>query len=112
MPSRLADLVRQGAALLADLAILLDEQDGVVAREDPITTWRAVADVLGVSHDTLLRRRRDGGVTLRKPWFRDAQACREWFAGLGTEQPDERPPPRMPHATGLTLAEFRRRERR
>lgn len=47
----------------------------------PLTTWRAVAQAVGVSEDTLARKRAAAG-DASPPWFEDAEAARRRYAGL------------------------------
>lgn len=49
--------------------------------EAPVTTWRNAALLLGVSEDTLKRRREQAGVRAR-PWWPNGQALREWWVQL------------------------------
>lgn len=56
----------------------------------PITTWTAVARVLGVSVDTLARRRTS--CTGRRPWFADEDEVRAWWRALLEEGSPPDPP--------------------
>lgn len=47
----------------------------------PLTTWRAIAAAVGISEDTLARKRA-AAKDHTQPWFADAEAVREWYAGL------------------------------
>ncbi len=64
-------------ALRAEVAALRAEQ-----HPRPVTSWRGVAEVVGVSEDTVARRRREAGDRTRRPWFSDPSAVREWWAEL------------------------------
>lgn len=82
--------------------------------EGPITTWRRVAEVLGVSHDTVSRLRTARG-DRRRPWFATADTVREWWAALQVE-PTPTPPTRAQRSQtqpaeprGKTLADLRRK---
>ncbi len=46
---------------------------------DPISTWRGVATVLGVSEDTVARHRAKYNDQTTRPWFRDADEVAEWW---------------------------------
>ena len=51
----------------------------------PITSWRAAADVLGVSEDTLKRHRKAAGLPMRaakRPWFASADEVIAWYRTL------------------------------
>ena len=91
----------------------------------PLTTWGEVAEAVGVSEDTLARRRRRWKVADPRPHFDDADAARAWyrkreFPPPVVEAPARKAPARKaptpfvatPSAaptTGLTLAELRAR---
>ncbi|MEQ1569577.1 MAG: hypothetical protein ABMA64_28325 [Myxococcota bacterium] len=47
----------------------------------PLTTWRAVAAAVGVSEDTIARKR-SAAKDESQPWFEDAEAARDWYAAL------------------------------
>lgn len=47
----------------------------------PLTWWREIAAACGVSDDTLARKRAAVG-DMARTWFADAEAAREWYAGL------------------------------
>ncbi len=70
------DIRAEIAALRAEIAALRAEQ-----HPRPVTSWRGVAEVVGVSEDTVARRRRQTGDRTR-PWFSDPSAVREWWAEL------------------------------
>jgi hypothetical protein len=73
----------------------------------PFTTWRAIARVVGVSHDTLLRRRKAVGDTT-PPRFPNREAVRAWWEALHSPAPTStRGKPKSPPARGLTLADVR-----
>ena len=59
----------------------------------PVTSWRAAADVLGVSEDTIARRRREHAPDAR-PWWSSADACRAWWAVLGRPKSRAGRPPK------------------
>lgn len=52
----------------------------------PLTTWRAVAQAVGVSEDTLARKRAAAGDG-SQPWFEDGEAARRWYFGLLAPKP-------------------------
>lgn len=58
----------------------------------PVTSWTAVAAVLGRSHDTVWRRRRAAG-DKRRPDFRDHDEVWAWWRSLGAEPELAAPPP-------------------
>jgi hypothetical protein len=66
----------------------------------PLMSWRAVSAVVGVSEDTLARRRKQQpALDMVRPFFDDARAAVEWFRLLcapTARQPltRSRPPPR------------------
>jgi hypothetical protein len=62
--------------------------------EGPLTTWRAIAQAVGVSEDTLARRRGDAA-DQTAPYFVDAQAARAWYQGLLAPKPKEKAPRRQ-----------------
>lgn len=70
-----------------------------------VTTWLAVAQVLGISHDTLIRRRkRHGDRTGRSPWFRDHEEVIAWYRALTAPPPaPEAKRPRRRRETGAPL---------
>jgi hypothetical protein len=70
------DLRAEIAALRAEIAALRP-----AVRLRPITSWRGVAEVVGVSEDTVARRRREAGDRTRA-WFADDEAVRAWWWGL------------------------------
>lgn len=53
-----------------------------VGRMRPVIGWYRAADALGVSWDTLRRRRVECGDTTRWPWWRTEEACRRWFEAM------------------------------
>jgi len=61
----------------------------------PITTWNGVAQVLGLSPDTVARRRAKLGCK-RIAWFRDSDAVEAWWLVLNEPPPDKAPRPRRP----------------
>jgi hypothetical protein len=63
------------------------------AAEGPLTTWRAIAQAIGVSEDTLARRRSDAA-DRAAPYFVDAQAARDWYQGLLAPRSQEKAKPR------------------
>jgi hypothetical protein len=86
----------------------------------PLTTWGEVAEAIGVSEDTLARRRRRWKVPGPRPHFDDADAARAWyrtreFPPPVVEAPARKAPtpfvarPSAAPTTGLTLAELRAR---
>ena len=109
-----------------------DDDDGDddpvdAAAAGPVATWRAVAHAVGVSVDTLRRRRKKWGTEARKPHFNNADDARDWWrkcehrgVGLVPRSPPPRRAPRRagPSAqgtVGLTLAAVKpagRRRRR
>lgn len=66
----------------------------------PITTWVQAAAVLGVSHDTVSRRRREARHTGR-PYWTSAEDLREWWRDLQAPRPApparRRTPQRVPN---------------
>lgn len=50
----------------------------------PLTTWAAVARAVGVSGDTLARRRSEWGITSPKPFFKSIEEAREWYRAGGS----------------------------
>jgi hypothetical protein len=68
------------SALRAEIAALRTD---VQPRARPLTSWRAVAAALGVSEDTVLRRRR-AVRDASAPWFRDADAAIAWWQKVRT----------------------------
>ncbi|MCA9491742.1 MAG: hypothetical protein KC621_17545 [Myxococcales bacterium] len=89
MEHHIVELLRESAQALAAAAELLERGQGAVqARANqPLTSWSAVADAVGVSVDTLLRRRREHGIRERRPWFGSEREAREWYAALGRAPP-------------------------
>lgn len=67
----------------------------------PVTNWRAVARVLGLSYDTVWRRRREHG-SQRKPHFQNAGEVWEWWRKLEPPEPPA-PPPRPSSGQGRKL---------
>lgn len=61
-----------------------------------IRTWRAVARILGMHVDTLLRQRRRYGCRVRQPWFEDPQEVRAWYRALVAPPPPPEPRRRAP----------------
>lgn len=51
---------------------------------EPITTWHDAAAVLGISYDTLLRRRKKYGCTLELAHWRDADHVWAWYTAMTT----------------------------
>jgi hypothetical protein len=58
----------------------------------PVTSWREVAAILRVSHDTVARRRGPDAAKGR-PWFGSADDVREWWRALITPAPPPAPAP-------------------
>ncbi len=61
----------------------------------PVTRWADVALVLGVSYDTVWRRRRQAGSHKRLP-FRNVDAVWAWWDSLGEEPAPTDPAPAIP----------------
>lgn len=89
----------------------------------PLTSWGDVAAAIGISEDTLARRRRRWNVGRGRPNFDDVEAARVWYRRLECPPPVVEPPVRRaPPAPatrassgasqGLTLAELRARSAR
>ncbi len=86
----------------------------------PVTSWAAVARAVGISNDTLTRRRKAWGVEAAKPNFDSTDDARGWYRscehrGTGLE-PRTRAPRAPRHSKpmkqgtrGTTLADLRRR---
>lgn len=55
--------------------------DAEAAPQPALASWKAVAEALGVSDDTLHRRRQDRRDDTA-PYFADANAARLWYAAL------------------------------
>lgn len=71
----------------------------------PITTWHEAADVLGISYDTLWRRRKKYGCTLEEPHWRDADHVWGWYTALkASKAAEKRKPGRPTTAKAPTLA--------
>ena len=98
--------------------LLSDEGDGVASAPVPVTSWVAVARAVGISVDTLLRRRKEWGVAARKPHFDEADDAGRWYRRCehrGTGQEPRSPEPRAPRrrrpkskgTRGTTLADLR-----
>lgn len=87
-------------------------------QSSPITTWRAVAEALGVSEQTVHRRRRGAGDTTKKPHFDDIAGARRWWgriigrAPVPTTSPasSRRPSAHQP-AGGTTLADLKAKKK-
>lgn len=60
------------------------------AEGGPLTTWRAIALAIGVSEDTVARRRTDAG-DRAAPYFVDRDAARTWYQGLVAPRPVAKP---------------------
>ncbi len=96
------------------LATRLAEAEAKLARIEqrldhgPIKGWARAAEELGVSVDTLARRRREHGDTSR-PWWSSRDALLEWFAELSI--PVAAPAPRARHALKPPTSAAERRER-
>lgn len=67
------------------------QSDGEV--EGPLTTWRAIAAVIGVSEDTLSRRRADAA-DRTAPYFVDTEAAQRWYRELIAPKPRAERAPR------------------
>jgi len=100
--------------------LLSREGDGVAPAPVPVTTWAAVARAVGISEDTLRRRRKEWSVAARKPHFDKADDACRWYRRCehrGTGQEPRMPAPRVPRpkmprmqgTRGTTLADLRRR---
>jgi hypothetical protein len=63
---------------------------------EPITTWHDAAAVLGISYDTLLRRRKRYGCTLELAHWRDADHVWSWYTALTAPKAEARKPGRPP----------------
>lgn len=83
-----------------------DDSDIIPKSERPLTTWNAVARVVGVSHDTLQRRRRAVGDNT-PPRFPNREAVRVWWEALHSPAPTQSRTKPKPKAQGLTLADVR-----
>jgi hypothetical protein len=83
--------------LLAEIRALRSQLAQATPAPRPLTTWRAVAEALGVSVHTVMRRRRQNGDhdTTRRPYFVDVEAARAWFADLVTSRNVPVPPVRV-----------------
>jgi len=68
--------------------------------DGPITTWRATAAAIGMSEDTLLRRRREHGAMEMEPYFCTAAAAVAWYEGLSA--------PKKPARSARSRASTRR----
>jgi hypothetical protein len=55
--------------------------------QSPVTSWRAVAKVLGVSEDTVARHRREYDDRRAERWFGDADSVRAWWRQLHEPPP-------------------------
>lgn len=54
--------------------------------QPPVVGWEQAANVLGVSVDTLCRRRKAHGQMDREAWWASEAACREWYQGMFGEE--------------------------
>lgn len=63
---------------------------GPADADQPITSWKAAAAALGVSEDTLSRRRRERDPAAR-PYFDNADDLRAWWKALIAPAPAHRP---------------------
>lgn len=70
---------------------------------EAITSWRAAAAVLGVSYDTLWRRRKKRGDTMETPWWASADEVRTWWRALIAPLPAARRAPKKPASKVRTL---------
>ena len=97
--------------------LLTNDEDGVAPTPVPVTSWAAVARAVGISDDTLRKRRKKWGVVARKPHFDQADDACRWYrrcehrgTGLEPHTPAPRPlraPGRKSRGTkGLTLADL------
>lgn len=66
---------------LADAVVTANLAAGAVPRGGPITSWRRVASVLGVSDDTVGRRRKERR-DVTPCHFADEREVREWWLAL------------------------------
>jgi hypothetical protein len=53
-----------------------------VTRRRPVIGWFRAAAALGVSWDTLRRRRKRAGEEGRKPWWKDVEALKRWYEAM------------------------------
>jgi hypothetical protein len=96
--AELTDLVRAQNDQIADLRAELDRRlpepvDG------PLTTWKRIARALGVSHDTLTKRRQESK-DHHRPWFPDVEAARLWYDGLLQPKPARKRAPKKASVGG------------
>jgi hypothetical protein len=86
-------------------------------RDGPVTSWAAVARAVGLSEDTIGRRREEWGIEEEKPHFDNSDEARRWFrkcehrgAGMEPRTPAPRAPrtprPSARGTKGTTLADL------
>lgn len=100
---------------LADRLPIAEGQPPPDAANAPVTSWRAAAAALGISEDTIHRRRREIGDDRKKPYFDDIAAVRRWYAralGGGPSPAPTSRPSRPAKTSGLTLADLKARKNR
>ncbi|MCB9672368.1 MAG: hypothetical protein H6734_23020 [Alphaproteobacteria bacterium] len=85
---------------VAEVATVLDAPRSAA----PLTTWREVADAVGVSEDTLLRKRRKAGSS-QVAWFATEHEAREFWKRLTQPDASQRP-------AGRTLSDVQRGRKR
>jgi transcriptional regulator with XRE-family HTH domain len=71
-----------GDATTTDSAPAIPRSAPQPPRQRPVMGWYRAADVLGVSWDTLRRRRVECGDTTRVPWWRSEESLRSWFEAM------------------------------
>lgn len=57
-----------------------------VPRTGPVSGWAEAARLLGISDDTLLRRRKAAQDTTRWPWWCSIEALHAWYVAILTAQ--------------------------
>jgi hypothetical protein len=81
-----AELAGEPVYRWGDVLTALNPGGGAPATR-AVSSWRAVARVLGISEDTLARHRKQHGDTLAEPWFEDPEAVASWWVRMHEPPP-------------------------
>lgn len=113
-PARSAGTYCLGTAPVQHLPVVTGEPPGSA----PLTSWASVARAVGVSLDTLSRRRKAWGFADPRPYFVTAEDAKVWYRrgesgklsptpAAGAKAGARRPTPSSAGTAGTTLADLR-----